>query len=273
MEPSPETTTALGPRQVFRSAEHVALDVPIAGPSSRILAYGIDSICVGLLLVGLFLLVFLLTPLLDSAQQHLRDFVGPLDPNDPSSSGRAVLYLFAGLVIAQFAVESLYFVLLELLTGGRSIGKAIVGLRVCLDGGRPVTPSATLMRNLLRVADVLPIYYFTGLTSMIVSRDGKRLGDHAAGTIVVRLDRPQPAPPLAIEEEDDPDFRFERAHVAALDAEARALLRQTLRRVDAVDPDIVWRAAEALRQRMGYREIRREESPRFLRALLRAVRR
>ena len=267
---SRDTTTALAPRQVFHSAEHVAFDVPIAGPSSRILAYAIDSVCVGLILVGLALVVFLLTPAMEYVDTYTR---GVLDKADPSKSGELAVYLFAALVIAQFAVESLYFVVLELVTGGRSIGKAAVGLRVCLDGGRPVTASATVMRNLLRIVDVLPVYYLTGLTSIIVSRDGKRLGDHAAGTIVVRLDRPPAAPPLPVIEDDDPDFRFERAHITALGPDERALLRQTLRRAETVDAAVVWRATEALRQRMAYREIRPEEALRFLQALLRQVER
>jgi uncharacterized RDD family membrane protein YckC len=270
MESSPDPTTALGPRQVFHSAEHVALDVPLAGPSSRILAYAIDSACVLLMIAGVVAAVLLLTPVLDFAETYARGLVGPVDANDTERTSQLAVYFFAGLIIAQFAVESLYFIVLELITGGRSIGKALIGLRVCLDGGLPVTPSATLMRNLLRIVDVLPAYYFTGLASIIVSREGKRLGDHAAGTIVVRLDRPPPAPPLEVAEIADPDFRFERAHIAALGADEKALLRQTLRRAEEVDAEVVWRAAEALRQRIGYRAIEPGEAVRFLRALLQA---
>lgn len=267
--------TRLGPRQVFHSAEQVAFEVPIAGPTSRILAYAIDSFCVSLLLVALALAIFLLTPAAEYAEGTLRHLLDEVtQAGTPEEQGQTALFLFALLLIAQFAFESLYFIAFELLTGGRSVGKAIVGLRVCLDGGLPVTPSATLMRNLLRIVDVLPVYYLTGLVSMIVSREGKRLGDHAAGTVVIRLDRPPAAPPLPISDRDDPDFRIEREHLAALGADERALLRQTLRRAESLDEarrrEVLRRAAEVLRQRLAYRELKPGEEERFLAALLRA---
>ena len=268
--------TRLGPRQVFHSAEHVAFEVPLAGPTSRILAYAIDAFCVSLLLIGTSILfLFFFAPALDRFSSWLQPVLEQAaQGGDPQKQAENMLWIFAALVIAQFALEWLYFIVLELTTGGRSIGKACLGLRVCLDGGLPVTPGATVMRNLLRIVDVLPVYYITGLTSMIVSREGKRLGDHAAGTIVVRLDRPPPAPPIP-RREDDPDFRFERAHLAAMGAEERALLRQTLRRLEALPPaqrgEVVDRTAEVLRARLNYRALTAEERERFLHALFRAL--
>lgn len=249
--------------------------MPIAGPTSRILAYAIDSICVSLLLTALALAVFLLTPAVHYAEGALRHAIDQVaQSTSPEEQGQTAIFLFALLLIAQFAAETLYFVVFELVSGGRSIGKAVVGLRVCLDGGLPVTASATLMRNLLRIVDVLPIYYLTGLVSIIVSHEGKRLGDHAAGTIVVRLDRPAAAPPLAIPDEDDPDFRIEREHLAALGENERTLLRQTLRRAESLEPErrreVLRRAAEVLRERIAYRQIQPGEEERFLSALLRA---
>lgn len=271
-----EDITRLGPRQVFHSAEHVAFEVPIAGPTSRILAYAIDSFCVSLLTVGLIAaLVFLVAPAADALGDWLRPLVEELEANPDSEMATSrMLWIFAALIVAQFAVEWLYFIVLELSTGGRSLGKALVGLRVCRDGGLPVTASAVIVRNLLRIVDVLPVYYITGLTSMVVSHEGKRLGDHAAGTIVIRLDRPPAAPPLP-RTDDDPDFRFERAHLAAMAADERALLRQTLRRLDALPPaqreETLRRTAGVLRQRLAYRELRDDEHERFLRALQRAL--
>jgi len=271
-----EDITRLGPRQVFHSAEHVALEVPIAGPTSRILAYAIDSICVSLLLTGLFVAgIFLVGPF----AAKVAEWLGPLavelqNTTDPEAQANRMLWLAAGLALVQFAGEWVYFIVLELVTGGRSIGKALLGLRVCRDGGLPVTPSAVIVRNLLRIVDVLPASYIAGLTSMVVSQEGKRLGDHAAGTVVIRLDRPAAAVPLAVD--DDLDFRFERAQLAAMGAEERALLRQTLRRLDALPPEqrpeTIARAAGALRRRLSYRELAPDEEERFLRALLRALR-
>lgn len=280
MSQSPQTrddTIDLGPRQVFRSAEHVVFDVPIAGPASRILAYGIDTVCVGLVLVGVVAALLLATPLADWAAEWLAPVVEEVGEGDVAELGSSwLLYGFALLIVLQFVLEWFYFVLLEILTGGRSVGKALLGLRVQGDGGMPLTPGASLTRNLLRIVDVLPLYYLTGLVSMVLSADGKRLGDHAAGTIVVRLDRPPPAPPLSLDPADA-DFRFEREQIAALGPTERTLLRQTLRRLDALaEPhraQAIERAAEALRRRIGYRDLAPAEREPFLRALWWAARR
>ncbi|MCU7813488.1 MAG: RDD family protein, partial [Candidatus Thiodiazotropha sp. (ex Notomyrtea botanica)] len=56
------------------------------------------------------------------------------------------------------------------------------------DNGTPVTPAASVIRNLLRTADFLPFLYATGLVTMLINREFKRLGDLAAGTLVVYRD-------------------------------------------------------------------------------------
>jgi hypothetical protein len=61
-----------------------------------------------------------------------------------------------------------------------------------MDNGLPVTPAASMTRNLLRVADFRPFGYGAAIASMLLSRDGKRLGDLAASTIVVHEARPAP---------------------------------------------------------------------------------
>ena len=94
--------------------------------------------------------------------------------------------------------------LIELLPGAATPGKRAMGLRVVMDSGLPVTPAASLVRNLLRSADFLPVGYALGLLMLLVRPDFKRLGDLAAGTLVVHgtsanLDGPlpdaEPAPP------------------------------------------------------------------------------
>ncbi|MCR5884348.1 RDD family protein [Rhizobacter sp. J219] len=62
------------------------------------------------------------------------------------------------------------------------------GLQVVMDSGLPVTPAAAITRNLLRAADFFPFLYASGLLTMLLRRDFKRLGDLAAGTLVVYAD-------------------------------------------------------------------------------------
>lgn len=88
-------------------------------------------------------------------------------------------------LILVFLLEWFYPVLFELLPGAATPGKRAVGLRVVMDSGLPVTPAASLVRNLLRAADFLPLLYGLGGLMLLLRPDFKRLGDLAAGTLVV----------------------------------------------------------------------------------------
>ena len=102
-----------------------------------------------------------------------------------------------------FLLEWLYPVAFELSAGAATPGKRMVGLTVVMDSGLPITPAASLTRNLLRAADFLPSLYAFGLLSMLFRHDFKRLGDLAAGTLVVHAPpeflqgTPPPAPARA----------------------------------------------------------------------------
>jgi uncharacterized RDD family membrane protein YckC len=107
-----------------------------------------------------------------------------------------ILALFAGgigfgvALILLFCLEWLYPVAFELSRWGATPGKRSLGLRVVMDNGLPVTPAASLTRNLLRAADFLPLFYGFGVVSMLLRRDFKRMGDIAAATLVVYQPRP-----------------------------------------------------------------------------------
>ena len=98
-------------------------------------------------------------------------------------------------LILLFALEWLYPVLFELTPSGATPGKRTFRLKVVMDNGLPVTAAASITRNVLRAADFLPFGYGFAIVSMLLRRDGKRLGDIAAGTIVV-YDRGASAPPV-----------------------------------------------------------------------------
>jgi len=119
----------------------------------------------------------------------------------------AVIYVFelgtlyigglglAANLILLFVLEWLYPVVFELSRRGATPGKRALGLKVIMDNGLPVTPAASLTRNLLRAADFLPFLYGFAVVSMLCRRDFKRLGDLAAATLVVY--QPQPAAKIA----------------------------------------------------------------------------
>ena len=93
------------------------------------------------------------------------------------------------MMLIAFGLEWLYPIAFELLPGAATPGKRALGLQVMMDTGLPVTPSAAVTRNLLRVADFLPAAYAFALLAMLLRRDFKRLGDVVAGTLVVHAEK------------------------------------------------------------------------------------
>lgn len=111
---------------------------------------------------------------------------------------RAVIWLTFGTFVALagdaagglmllmgFIVEWVYPVYFEMYHHGRTPGKMVVGLQVLHDDGTSVTWTGSVLRNVLRFADLLPFLWVAGLASMAWTRDFQRLGDLAANTVVV----------------------------------------------------------------------------------------
>ena len=136
-----------------------------------------------------------------------------------------------GLIVL-FAVEWLYPVVFELTPSGATPGKRTFGLKVVMDNGLPVTAAASVARNVLRVADFLPFVYGFAVVSVLLRRDCKRLGDVAAGTIVV-YDRRAVSPPVAEGVEPRvPSMRLSPGAQAAVVALAARAPRLSGERVD-----------------------------------------
>lgn len=136
------------------------------------------------------------------------------------------------MLVGMFALEWFYPVLFELLPGAATPGKRLLGLRVVMDDGLPVTPGASLLRNLLRGADFLPFGYALGLVSVLWRADFRRLGDVAAGTLVVhRRALQQPSPPMAVAAQPPARPLSLREHAVILAWSARAA-RLTPERAD-----------------------------------------
>ena len=91
----------------------------------------------------------------------------------------------AFLLVSYFLLEWIYPIAFELGRHGATPGKRAMGLQVVMDSGLPVTPGASVVRNLLRAADFLPFLYGAGATALLLRGDFKRLGDLAGGTLVV----------------------------------------------------------------------------------------
>ena len=90
------------------------------------------------------------------------------------------------LALVSFAVVTTYDVLFEVFASGRTPGKRMNGLRVVRSGGEPVRFVTSAIRNALRAIDFLPFAYVIGAVTILATRNNQRLGDIAAGTLVVR---------------------------------------------------------------------------------------
>lgn len=102
------------------------------------------------------------------------------------------------VVLAWFGMEWLYPVLFEV-TLGTTPGKKAMKLIVLKDDGTPIDWSASMVRNTLRAADFLPFGYALGLATMLLGDGFRRLGDLAAGTVVVYREEPTVTAAVAAE--------------------------------------------------------------------------
>lgn len=136
------------------------------------------------------------------------------------------------LMILYFGLEWLYPMVFELLPGAATPGKRALGLQVMMDTGLPVTPSAAVTRNLLRVADFMPVAFAFGLLAMLLRHDFKRLGDIVAGTLVVHAGQVRLAGALPQAEPLAPRVPLTRAQQIAILHLAGRARRLTSERVD-----------------------------------------
>jgi uncharacterized RDD family membrane protein YckC len=159
-----------------------------------------------------------------------------------------VLGLFgvAALFALSFLVLFAYDVLFETLAGGRTPGKRAAGTRVVRAGGEPVDFTSSAIRNVLRVVDGIPTSYIPGMVSIIATRRNQRLGDLAAGTLVVMERKAEPA--------DAPPSYMPPAHaapapawdVSAVTGEELAAVRSFLSRRAGLEPTARQRIANEL---------------------------
>ncbi len=144
------------------TGEAVALDLPAASVGLRILAGFLDLIIVMTALWFVMMGAAFITAQTDDA------------------------VMTATMLLGYIAVMVGYPVAMETLTKGRTVGKLAAGLRVLRDDGGPVTFRHALTRGLVGVPEKWMLYGLPAIVACVLSQRGKRLGDMAAGTIVVR---------------------------------------------------------------------------------------
>ncbi len=154
------------------------LQFRVAGLGSRFVAILIDHLiqfAFYLLLILVLVLVFSGSKTAPVAAEQELDAAGK--------------WFIAAFIIANFCVLWGYFSLFEAFWKGQTPGKRVMRLRVIKDSGRQITLFEALARNLLRIVDYFPSMYLTGVITMLCNKSNKRLGDFAAGTLVVHEPR------------------------------------------------------------------------------------
>jgi uncharacterized RDD family membrane protein YckC len=144
----------------IRTPEGVMFSYRLAGPITRSLAWGIDFVILAMLTIGLQVAI----GMLHLITGDFGDAIGVL--------------LYFGLTFG-------YGILLEWLWRGQTVGKRILHLRVLDATGLRLQFHQVLLRNLLRAVDILPAFYMVGGLTALLNRRAQRLGDLAAGTVVV----------------------------------------------------------------------------------------
>lgn len=157
-------------RLEVETADHVVLRYDLAGAGTRGSAALIDAFLSFLMVFGLTIGAVLVGSRL------------------PPSLATQLAGVAAFAILASWVS---YFVLLEWLWNGQTIGKRRAGLRVIGPDGEPARFTAVLIRNLLRLVDFLPAWYALGVVMIFLTPRSQRLGDLAAGTYVVRAPKPR----------------------------------------------------------------------------------
>ena len=148
--------------------ELVSIEMPLAGIGSRFIALLVDYLIwfAGLLVLLMLFAVFL--------------------PGIRAYSRISAQWATAIVIFAVFLVNWGYFTLFEAFWNGRTPGKRIARIRVIQRSGRAIGLFESMTRNLIRYVDQLPFFYAVGVIVMFVTKQHQRLGDLAAGTLVVR---------------------------------------------------------------------------------------
>jgi uncharacterized RDD family membrane protein YckC len=209
-------------RRTISTPEGVQLALPLAGIGSRFMAGLLDYTVVGIA----YLIIVLATAWL--------------------AGGTAAAII---LVTAVLAINVGYFTLFEVLGGGRSLGKRATGLRVVTDGGGQVGLRASLIRNIIRLLEFALFFYAPAVISVLATKNNQRLGDIAAGTLVVRESKLAPVAAPAGTSQVSPE-RFAHWDVTGIGEEEAGAVRSFLERRAQLRPGARRALAEQLAGRL-----------------------
>ena len=158
-------------RIVIETPENISFGYDVAGLGSRFIAALVDSLIQGSIYTFLLIVYFLigLMPVLENAPAALTTLLPVL------------------VLLTAFLVWFGYYISFEIFMNGQSPGKRLLNLRVIKENGRPLAVLDSVIRNLVRLVDFFPFAYGVGVLVMFLNDRSRRLGDLAAGTLVVNI--------------------------------------------------------------------------------------
>lgn len=237
---NPQTVTT-------ETSDHMVHQFHLAGIGTRFIAYLIDKLIQTGMVLGLTIitvLLLILTGKLTSAGEclvRLRDSLG--------------WWLVAPTIAVYELVTKGYFILFEYLWNGSTPGKRSQEIRVIRKDGRPISFVAAVIRNILRAVDILAEIYPLGLVVMFIDSRNRRLGDLAAGTLVVR-ERELKPPVICTPLQESNGADAEILNVALeMTMEDYDLVRKFLARRDSLDADYRRDLARQILERVSRRSV------------------
>ncbi len=217
---------------IIDTPEQTSLEFPLAGIGSRFLAIAADT---AIQSVGGAVLVLLAVLTVPSFK-----FLGSAAPQ----------WVIAGLILGMFLINSAYYAFFEAIWNGQTPGKRYAQIRVMKDDGRPISTYDAILRNVLRIADQLPAIYGVGLISVLCSKQGKRLGDFLAGTVVVHERKLEGIRAVG---EAHADASLPAFDASSITAEELRLIETFLQRCDSWEPAVRTSMAAQVANKIGDR--------------------
>jgi uncharacterized RDD family membrane protein YckC len=216
----------------IETPEQTALEFPLAGIGSRFLAIALDTLLIAAGYWALFMIAIAASVGVPTVM--------------------AKQWVLAILIFVAFSVQFGYFALFESLWNGQTPGKRWTHLRVIQDSGRPISAYDAILRNLLRIVDALPTLYATGLITMLISSQNKRIGDYAAGTVVVH-EKPLQGISSAWRTNSAPSQPLGTNLSMQVTVEELQLVETFLDRRTSLDSNVRWTMAHQIADRIGQR--------------------
>jgi uncharacterized RDD family membrane protein YckC len=227
-------------RVCLQTPESIELDLALAGIGSRALGWLVDQVIV-------YVVLTLLT--LGGAYLYLYTLYPWMVINFPAGAERLSQWVVALYILFVFVLNNGYYIIFETAWQGQTPGKRLAQIRVVQDNGRPIGLKEAGLRSILQVIDFG--FFYIGVFLVAFNRSEKRVGDLAAGTLVIQDQQmPRQAPAIAVNNQTALDQLLpvlqREANVTALMPDQFLLIRNFLKQRDQFTPAVRQQSAQKL---------------------------